>query len=110
MLRGKSLVSENILSVNEKLPPLKFRYFEKNIISLKNCSSGQHQIDLETFNSSTSPGTMVHVQHMQFVIFKFFENQKALFSQFAISCPLMPLTPEVKTPPNWFKFLHQLPE
>ena len=58
----------HILSVNEKLPPLKFRYFENYKISFKNCSfnhdSGQQQIDLNTFNSSTSPGTMVHVQHV----------------------------------------------
>ena len=63
----------NILSV--KLPPLKFRYFEEYKISFKNCSfihdSGQQQIDSETFNRSTSPGTMVHVQ---FVIFRIFEN------------------------------------
>ena len=67
-----------ILSVNEKLPPLELRYFVKYKISFKNCSfiydSGQQQIDLETFNSSTSLGTMVHVQHMQFVIFELFEN------------------------------------
>ena len=31
--------------------------------------SDQQPVDLETFNSSTSPGTMVHMQHMQFVIF-----------------------------------------
>ena len=30
-------------------------------------------IDL-TKNSSTSPGTMVNVMHVQFVIFKIFEN------------------------------------
>ena len=74
---------QNILSVNEKLPPLKFRYFEKCKISFKHCSfihdSGQQPIDLEAFNSSTNTGTMVHVQQVQFVIFKIFENLKALF-------------------------------
>ena len=67
------ILQNAILSVNEKLPPLKFLYFEKYKVSFKNCSfihdSDQQQIDLETFNSSTSPGTMVHVQHVQFVIF-----------------------------------------
>ena len=65
-------------SINEKVPPLKFRYFEKYKISFKNGSfindSGQQRIDLETFNSSTCPGTMVHGQHVQFVIFKKFEK------------------------------------
>ena len=68
----------NILSVNEKLPPIKFRYFETYKISFKNYSfifdSGQQQIDFETFKSSTSLGTMVHVYHVQFVIFEIFEN------------------------------------
>ena len=73
-----TILSDNILSVNEKLPPLTFRYFEKYKISFNSCSfindSGQQQIDLETFNSSASPGTMVHVQRVQFVIFGIFEN------------------------------------
>ena len=68
----------HILSVNEKLPPLKFQYFEKYKISFKHCSfihvSGQPHIDLETFNSFTSLGTTVHEQHVQFVIFELFEN------------------------------------
>ena len=46
--------------------------------SFKNYSfihdSGQQQIDLETFNSFISPGTMVHVQHLQFVVFGIVEN------------------------------------
>ena len=67
-----------ILSVNEKLPSLKFQYFEKYKISSKHCSfiheSGQPHIDLEIFNSSTSLGTTVHEQHVQFVIFELFEN------------------------------------
>ena len=48
----------SILSVNEKLPPLKILYFGKYKISFKNCSfihdSGQQQIDLVIFNSSTA--------------------------------------------------------
>ena len=65
-VHNSRLKSIHILSVNEKLPPLKFRYFEKYKISFKHCrfihDSDQHKIDLETFNSSTSPGTMVHMQ------------------------------------------------
>ena len=66
---------KNILSVNKKLPPLKFRYFEKYKISFKNGSFihdfVRQQIDLQTFNNSTSLGTIVHVQ---LVIFELFEN------------------------------------
>ena len=73
-------------SVNEKLPPLKFRYFEKQKNYLKTCSfihdSGQQQIDSEILNSSTSPGTMVHMQRVQFVIFG---EKKNIFSQIALS-------------------------
>ena len=69
---------QNILSVNEKLPPIKFRYFETYKISFKSFSfiydSGQQQIDLETFKSSTNLGTMVHMHHVQFVNFEIFEN------------------------------------
>ena len=71
-------ISLSVLRVNEKLPSLKFRYYEKYKISFKHCSfihdSGQQQIDLETFNSFTNLGTMVHVQHIQVVIFEIFEN------------------------------------
>ena len=77
-MQSSKLYWKSILSVNEKLPPLKFRYFEKYEISFKHCSfihdSGQYQIDLEIYNSSTSPGTMVHMQHVQFVIFGIIEN------------------------------------
>ena len=68
----------HILSVYKKLPPLKFRYFEKYICII--CSKsffhdfGQQHIGLETFNSSTSHGTMVQVHHVQFVIFEIFED------------------------------------
>ena len=72
----KVYITFSILSVIEKLPPLKFRHFEKYKISSKHCKlfqdPGQQQIDLETFNSSPNPETMVHVQHVQFVIFIFF--------------------------------------
>ena len=67
-----------ILSINEKLPPLKFQYFGIHKNSFKTFSfiddSGKRQIDLVTLNSSTSPGIMGHVVHVQFVIFDFFEN------------------------------------
>ena len=66
-----------ILGVNENIPPPKFRYFEKYKISFKKLNSiydsGQWQIDLVTFNSSTRPGAMVHVMHVQFVIFENFD-------------------------------------
>ena len=57
---------------------LTFRILYKYKIYLKHCSiihdSGQRYIDLETFYSSTNPRTMVHVQHVHFVIFEIFEN------------------------------------
>ena len=66
-------IDRDALSVNEKLPQLKFRHFEKYKLSFKKCKlihdSGQQQTDLKTFNSSTSYGTMMHVHHVQFVIF-----------------------------------------
>ena len=59
----------HILSVNEKLPPLKFRYFENYIISFKtfslNHDSVQSRIDSLTLNRSSSPGTIEHVLHVQ---------------------------------------------
>ena len=73
-----------ILSINEKLPVSKFRYFGKYIIQLDGYFyhhvSGQRQTGLERKISSTSPGTMVHVMHLLFVVFTFFENLKASFS------------------------------
>ena len=42
--------------------------------------SGQRQTGLEKTNSSTSPGTMVHVLHVLFMVFAVFETLKALFS------------------------------
>ena len=62
----------NILSVNEKLPVSKFRCFG-NYIQLNGYFyihvSGQRQTGLEKRTSSMSPGTMVHVMHMLFVLF-----------------------------------------
>ena len=74
MYIAKKITQAYILSVNEKLPPLKLRYFEKYKISFQNCSfihdSGQQHIDLKTFNSFINLRTTVHVQHVQFVIFE----------------------------------------
>ena len=47
--------------------------------------SGQQQTDSEILNSSFGTGTMLHVQHVQCVIFEMFENKKALFSQVVMS-------------------------
>ena len=67
-----------VLSVNEKLPVSKSRYFEKYIIQLNGyfCIqvSGQQQTGLGKNTSSTSPGTMVHVMHVLFVFFAVFEK------------------------------------
>ena len=42
--------------------------------------SAQRQAGLERNTGSVSPGTMVHVMHVQFAFFSVFENSKALFS------------------------------
>ena len=73
-----------VLSVNEKLPESKSRYFEKYIIQLNGyfCIkvSGQRQTGLGKNTSFTSPGTMVHVMHVLFVFFAVFEKLIASFS------------------------------
>ena len=78
-----------ILSVNEKLPVSKFRYFGKYIIQLDGLFyihvSDRRQAGLEERTSSTSPGTMVHVVHVLFVVFTVFENLKASFSEDSMS-------------------------
>ena len=113
----KMMALRNKLKVNEKLPPIKFRYFETYKISFKNCSfiydSGQQQIDLEIFKNSTSIGTMVHVcRHTctacNLCFSKFSRTRKPCFDK--SSCLLMPLTSSMKTPPNWFQLLHLLPK
>ena len=75
----------SILSVNEKLPVSKFRYFGKYIIQLfGHCYvhvSGQRQAGFERLNSNTSPGTMVHVMHVHFMFFAVFKNLKSSFSE-----------------------------
>ena len=38
-------------------------------------------LDLENKNSSTSPGTMVHVMHVLFMFFAVFKNLKSSFSE-----------------------------
>ena len=67
-----------ILSVNEKLPVFKFRYFGKYIIQLYDYFyvhvSGQRQTGLERLNSFTSPGTI-------YVFFAVFKNLKSSFSE-----------------------------
>ena len=74
----------SILSVNEKLPVLKVRYFGNYTIQLDgyffNHVSGQLRTGLEQNTSSTSPGTMVHVMHVLFVFFAVFETLIASFS------------------------------
>ena len=74
----------DILSVNEKLPVLKFRYFRKYTIQLDgyfcNHVSGQRRTGLEKNTISTRPGTMVHVMHVLYVFFAVFETLIALFS------------------------------
>ena len=73
-----------ILSVNEKLPVLKFRYFGKYTIQLDgffcNHVSGQRRTGLEKNTSFTSPGTIVHVMHVLFEFFAVFETLIASFS------------------------------
>ena len=73
----------SILSVNEKLPVLKFQYFRKYTIQPNgyfcNHVSGQWQTGLEKNASSTSTGTMVHVMHVLFVFFAVFETLIASF-------------------------------
>ena len=65
-----------ILSVNEKLQVSKFRYFGKYIIQLDGyfCIhvSDQRQTGLEKNTSFTSPGIMVHMMHVLFVLFAVF--------------------------------------
>ena len=72
-----------ILSVNEKLPVLKFRYFGKYTIQpdhfFGNHVSGQRRTGSEKNTSCTSPGTMVHVMDVLFVIFAVFETLIASF-------------------------------
>ena len=74
-----------ILSISEKFPVFKFLYFGKYIIQLYGYfyvyDSGQQQTGLERKNSSTSPGTMVHVMHMLFMFFAAFNNLKSPFSE-----------------------------
>ena len=72
------------LSVNEKLPVLNFRYFEKiyntaQRLLLQSCS-GQQRTSLEKNTSSTYPGTMVHVMHVLFVFLAVFEKMRISFS------------------------------
>ena len=75
---------QHILSVNEKLPVSKFRYFGKYIIQLFGYCyvhvSGQRQACLERKTSYTSPGTMVHVMHVHFMFSAIFKNLKSSFS------------------------------
>ena len=84
-----------------QLPPLKFRYI-KIVVFIRD--SGQQQTDLWTLNSSTSPGTMVHVHHVQFVIFEMLPYFRKS------SCLLKRLTHLLKTPQNRSKFFHGLAE
>ena len=70
------LSGELYLSVNEKLPVSKFRYFGKYTIQLDGyfCIhvSGHRQTGLEKNTSFVSPGIMVHVVHVLFVLFAVF--------------------------------------
>ena len=83
----------SILSVNEKLPVSKFRYFGKYIIQLDGYFyvhvSGQRGSGMEKKISSTIPGTMVHVMHVLFVFFAVFENYESIIfmKQYASTCP-----------------------
>ena len=77
--RHAQVMWKHILSVSEKLPVSKFRYFGKYIIQLDGyiCIhdvSGLRQTGLEKNTSFTSTGTMVHVMHVFFVLFAVFEN------------------------------------
>ena len=78
MVHRHILGCRDILSVNEKLPVLKFRYVGKYTIQLDgyfcNHVFGQRRTGLEKNISSTSPGTMVHVMHVLFVVFAVFET------------------------------------
>ena len=49
---------------------------------LCNYVSGQRPTDLEKKNSSTSPGTMVHVMHVLFVVLFFFTVFETLIASF----------------------------
>ena len=75
----------NVLSVNEKLPLSKFRYFGKYIILLfVYCYfhvSGQRQAGLERLNNYTSPGIMVHAMRVHFMFFAVFKNLTSSFSE-----------------------------
>ena len=73
------------LSVSEKLPVSICRYFGKYIIQLYGNFhvhvSGQWQTGFERLNSSTSPGNMVHVMHVLFMLCAVIKNLKASFSK-----------------------------
>ena len=91
-----------ILSVNEKLPVSKFRYFGKYIIQLFGYCyvdfSGQRQTGLERWNSYTSPGTMEHVMHVHFMFLLFLRIINHHFQM--IKCQNMPLTFSLKIQQN----------
>ena len=74
-----------LLSVNEKLPVSKFRYFGKYIIQLFGYCyvrvSGQRQAGLERKKSYTTPGTILHVMHVHFIFFAVFKHLKSSFSE-----------------------------
>ena len=76
---------DNILSVNEKLPLLKFRYFEtykRNLDSYFTFRvSGQLQTRLEQYNRSLFPATGEQLLHVHFVIFAVYQNVKTFFSK-----------------------------
>ena len=77
-------VSFIILSVNEKLLLLKFRYFKNYKRNLESyftfLVSGQLQTHLEQLNRSPSPATREQLLHVHFVLFAVCQNVKTLFS------------------------------
>ena len=90
-IEQKHLVKEehfphlHILSVNEKLPFLQFRYFEnykRNRDSYFTFRvSGRLQTCLEQCNRSPSPAAREQLLHVHFVLFAIYQNVKTLFSK-----------------------------
>ena len=76
---------KNIHSINEKLPLMKFRYFENYRRHLDSYFtfrvSDQLQIRLKQLNRSPSPATREQLLYVHFVLFVVYQNVKTLFSK-----------------------------
>ena len=84
-IKNEFIISLYILSVNEKPPFLKCRYFE-NYKKIPDSYftfrvSGQLHTRLEQRNRSSSPVTREQLLHMHFVLFAVYQTVKILFSK-----------------------------